>query len=368
MTKAKSIGIVAVFLALLFGLAALQLLPDQALSTSERRRLAQKPELTAESVKTAEYMQDLEEYLLDQFPLRDGWRTVKALLRFDLFQQKDNNGVYLVGDQVCKLEYPLDEKQVIYAAQKIAEVCETYLAGKDVYFAAVPDKNYYAAQAGGYPSLDYDRMAQLLAEHLPQTVQQVTLTDVLTLEDYYRTDTHWRQERLFAVAEKLASAMGVQQALTPQEDYTAHTLSPFYGVYCGQSALPVAPDTLCYLTSEATDSATVTGIELEGETAVYREELFTGMDGYDVFLSGAQSLLTIEVPDARTDRELILFRDSYGSSLAPLLTGAYSRITLIDLRYIPAQLLGDYVDFSRENQDVLFLYSTLILNSGMLLR
>jgi len=90
------------------------------------------------------------------------------------------------------------------------------------------------------------------------------------------------------------------------------------------------------------------------------------MDGYDIFLSGAQAIQTIEVPNAESDRELIIFRDSFGSSITPLLTGAYSKITLVDLRYIAADFVDQFVEF--EDQDVLFLYSTSLFNSGMLLK
>lgn len=90
------------------------------------------------------------------------------------------------------------------------------------------------------------------------------------------------------------------------------------------------------------------------------------MDGYDVFCAGAQSVVTIESPLAKTDRELILFRDSFGSSLAPLFLEGYRRVTLVDLRYLSSSLLEQFVDF--HGQDVLFLYSTSLLNSGMLLK
>ena len=70
----------------------------------------------------------------------------------------------------------------------------------------------------------------------------------------------------------------------------------------------------------------------------------------------------MENPDAETDRELILFRDSFGSSIAPLLLHNYKKITLVDTRYVRPSLLGKLVDF--EGADVLFLYSTLILNQS----
>ena len=79
-----------------------------------------------------------------------------------------------------------------------------------------------------------------------------------------------------------------------------------------------------------------------------------------MFLSGPISLVTIENPGARTDKKLVIFRDSFGSSIAPLLTGGYAEITLADIRYIHPDLLEQFVDF--EGCDVLFLYSTLVLN------
>lgn len=80
-----------------------------------------------------------------------------------------------------------------------------------------------------------------------------------------------------------------------------------------------------------------------------------GNDPYELFLSGSISLLSIENPNAETDRELIVFRDSFGSSLAPLLAEGYAKITLADIRYLPSSQMGKLLDFT--DTDVLFLYS-----------
>ena len=84
-------------------------------------------------------------------------------------------------------------------------------------------------------------------------------------------------------------------------------------------------------------------------------------DPYEFFLSGPISLLTMENPATEGSRELILFRDSFGSSIAPLLLDGYSKITLVDIRYIHPDLLGKFIDF--QGCDVLFLYSSLVLNT-----
>lgn len=65
---------------------------------------------------------------------------------------------------------------------------------------------------------------------------------------------------------------------------------------------------------------------------------------------------------ASSSKELVLFRDSFGSSIAPLLLEGYSKITLVDIRYIHPDYLEQYMDFT--DCDVLFLYSTLVLNNS----
>jgi hypothetical protein len=74
----------------------------------------------------------------------------------------------------------------------------------------------------------------------------------------------------------------------------------------------------------------------------------------------------LENPLAETERELVIFRDSFGSSLAPLLLDGYRKITLIDLRYVSSSYLDKLITF--DQQDVLFLYSVGLVNSGRLLR
>ena len=110
----------------------------------------------------------------------------------------------------------------------------------------------------------------------------------------------------------------------------------------------------------------MTGPENGTITSVYDMTKLSSRDLYDVFLSGAVSVLEVENPAAKTDRELIVFRDSFGSSLVPLLVPGYKRVTLLDIRYVPTEYLGDYVQFG--GQDVLFLYSPLVLNNSAMLK
>ena len=188
----------------------------------------------------------------------------------------------------------------------------------------------------GYPSMDYMEMVDIILENV-ETSEYIDLFGALKAGDYYRTDSHWRQESIIPVAQALCAAMGA--AAPDEKDFVSAYIGDFQGVYSGLSGLSAEDDEMLVLESEATKSAIVTSAELEGALPVYAPEKFSGKEPYDVFLHGAQAVLTIENPDAAEKKELIIFRDSFGSSLAPLLIGSYSKITLVDLRYI----MGDYV-------------------------
>lgn len=329
--------------------------PAKPYSESERRALAQMPAL-----RSGSFTRQFEAYATDQFPLRDAFRRLKAGFSRNILFQKDNHGYFLSEGHLSRLEYPKNDRKWARSLEAIRDIEENYHAGTDckLYFAMVPDKNRYLT---GYPSLDYDALEEALAEELPFCVH-VGLGEALSLDAYYRTDPHWRQEELLPAAKALASAMEAEIST----DYSEEVLDvPFFGAYAGQAAIRTPPDEIRYLTSEILVGCEVTSFDTGRPlpAMVYDMEKARGRDPYELFLGGGDALLTIENPAAGNDRELVIFRDSYGSAIAPLLVPGYRKITLVDLRYLRADMLGEFLTF--EGQDVLFLYSTTLLNSGL---
>lgn len=357
--KVKNLAVVALTAVFLLGFFLWGLIqPDAGESESERRPLAALPEATGESVLSGEFTADFEQYTQDQFPLREYFRTVKALTVLKVLGQKDNNGVFIERGYVSKLDYPLDVSSVEYALSRFQYVYDRYLAGKEmkVYLSVVPDKNYFLAAQNGYPSMDYEELFRSAREGMSYA-EYIDIVPFLEVSDYYATDIHWRQEKIMDAAFHIGKEMGVSL----ENDYTLKKLDqPFYGVYYGQSALPLSPDALYYLDSPQLRRCRVYDYETDSYLPVYDMQKAGGRDPYEVFLSGAKALLTIENPEANTDKELILFRDSFGSSLAPILAQGYSKITLVDIRYLSPGLLDRFLAF--DDQEVLFLYSAPVWN------
>jgi hypothetical protein len=355
--------------------------PKDTISKSERRHLAAKPKLTVENILDESFMEKSEEYLLDHFPFRDFLRRIKAYFAYDILRQKQNNDIYIAKGHASKLEYPLKETSLKRLSDKMQSLRNKYFPNSNVYYGVVPDKNMFLAEGLGYPYIDYNEITDRLSGYLDNdSFIGMDLKEGLTIDDYYRTDTHWKQENLLGTAKAVADILGVGQNVNLSKNIlTFNEISDFYGVYYGQSALPMEPDIITYLTSDITNSAYVWNIEdnigengvimPDEENAILKPiyqldklEEDTSLDKYDIFLGGAAALERIYSPMAGTDRRLIIFRDSYTSSFAPLLLGAYREIDLIDLRYISSELIGDYVDF--EGADIMFLYGVSVINSA----
>ena len=346
--------------------AAAWFVPAKDTSEAERRPLEQMPELSADTLWNGSFMEKFESYSLDQFPLRDTFRTVKSLFHFYGLQQSDNNDIYIADGYAVKQEYPLNPDSISHALSRFQHLYNQYLAssGSDIHMAIIPDKGYYLAEKSGHLTLDYEALFSAFETGMPWA-DFIDLTDALSAEDYYRTDIHWRQENLPDAAGVICNHLGV----TPPEpaDFPMEEIDrPFYGVYYGQAALPMEPETMYFRKNNLLDSCWVYNYETGKYGRIFDLSKQDSRDLYDIFLSGPQSLLTIENPHGITDKELIVFRDSFGSSMVPLLLQDYAKVTLVDIRYIQIDILDRFLEFN--GQDVLFLYSVPVLNNSQTIK
>lgn len=354
--------------ALLLGTAAFCLTPDRDFSETERRLLQQMPELNAKSIFDGSFMEDFESYLQDQFPMRDSFRGLKTIFALNILKQGDNNGLYTAFGRISKIDGPLNEKMLSHAADRMESIYKNYLEDTDcrLFFSIIPDKNYCIAPYCGRPYLDFATLEGYMLDRTGY-MQYIPIESYLDINDYYNSDSHWKQESISDVASAICSAMGAEVLPYGEQDIQCIS-EPFRGVYAGQLGISSIEDELYYIENHTIRGCTVTSYDSGKPESVpfYDMEAATGRDPYEMFLNGADALLVIDNPAADTGRELVIFRDSFGSSLAPLLTESYEKITLVDIRYIQSGILGDFIDF--DSQDVLFIYSTGLLNNSLAMK
>ena len=353
----------AVFILIIGGFFALNIVtPEPTVLLSERRVPAKLPELTVDALLSGSFMGKFDGYAADRFVFRDTFRRIHAFMTLDVYMLSDKAGLYRSKAVGAGEFRAINETSFRQTTERIKRAADSF-EGLDmnIYYSIVPDKSIYAEMY--LPGFDISTAESLLFGLMGE-YEYIRLAGELSAESFYKTDLHWNQVEIRGMADYILEAMDAGH--TP--DVLQRVLAgEFSGVYAGQLALPIDMDAMEYLDVPGLSVRYLNEKTLEFESGpVYDTERFNGVDPYDLFLRGPQPLIVIENENA-PDRELYLFRDSFGSSLAPLLATAYSKVTIIDLRYIHFMMLDMFVEWS-EGADVLFIFSSQIFNNPSVLQ
>lgn len=285
------------------------------------------------------------------------------VINHDELIELDKEGMYSIGKHYFKSLYPLDEDSVEMMATKINDIYDLYLQNhENIFLAVVPDKSYYVRDYG-YPTLDYDRMEDILTENINENIQYIEIKDTLSLNDYYYTDNHWRQEKIFDTVNRIGEYLDFKIS---KSDFKKVTFKSFRGYYMELLEDETTTEKLIYLVNDYTKKAQVENHRNHYFNVIYDEIKLSTEIQYDVFLSGVSPLINITNNLVNNGKELIIFRDSFASCFTPLILSEYEKITLVDVRYMMSSLLDRYIEFN--NQDILFLYNSGVVNNSKTIR
>ena len=366
MSKKYSVFISVLFCLFIFGFGIAQfVLPDKDFSEQENRYLTQMPsldfgELDQGLLKSGnffngKFMEDFEDYIVDQFPLRDQWISLKAWCE-RLIGKQENNSVYLGTDAETLFAqfHALTPEELAKRIDYINKLGEN--VDVPVYFALIPDKSYVWADRlpANAPLVDDGSTIEMAGGLCSDKVNFIDLSGALSEDDvFYRTDHHWSTQGAYQGYAALMDAMnGGHTAL----DYGPTLVSDsFFGTtYSSSGAGWVTPDEMYTWIPEELLHVTSypEGRPIEGQ--LYDESFLEKKDKYSMFLGGNQPLCIIE-NEASDGGKLLVIRDSYSDSLAPFLGLDYSEVHLYDLRY-NRNSIAAYVAENGIDQ-VLVLYS-----------
>lgn len=358
--KIKDIVVTIIFLFTVISLFLINVIKeDTDISLAERRKLATMPELTTKSLFDGTYFKKFDSYVTDQFVERDAFRKIK--IDIELSTKGEYNNLYLYDDYIIEEIFPLNSNSINNLTSKINYIKDTYLNdNSNIYYTIIPDKNYFVNK--GNLKLDYNKLQDMMKSNLTN-LNYINIFDKLTLDNYYKTDTHWKEEDLFNVANTIANQMNFD---ITNNNNVVNTITTFKGSYAGRLSVTKDIDTIKTISNPSTLNSSVYNYETKKYTDIYDYTKINSLDKYDIYLSGAVPIIDITNNNTSSDKELIVFRDSYGSSLIPLLIEGYKKITVIDIRYISSKILNKYIDFN--DQDVLFMYSILTINNSFSIR
>ena len=252
---------------------------------------------------------------------------------------------------------------------KINNVCEKYLKNINakVYFTLIPNKEYYLENSDNV-NQDFVSFENNIKEKLNKNIQYIQISDTLSLNSYYKTDMHWKQEELENTVNRILEKMNIEKKSIQYEE---KSLGDFYGSYFKEvNDNKIKPDELIYLTNDSLDNIYSYNVEKEIEEKIYNIDRVNETNNkYDLYLSGATAIQKINNTNIDNGKKLIIFRDSFGSSIIPLLLEYYQEVLVLDIRYINLEFLSNYIDFNEyKGQDVLFMYNTRVINKSGIFR
>lgn len=357
MTKAYSRFITILFCSFIGGMFLLSLLlPDRERSETENRLLAQWPEFSWETLKSGEFTDGVEEYIADQFPLRDAWTGVKARVE-QLIGKTEFNDVYLAGNTlISKVETPdstLVDKNFGYIQSMVGKTnAKVHLglipSAAEIWRDRLPDGAY---------SWDQTLLLEMAEKTGLNTVDFLTaLKEHADEEIFYRTDHHWTTLGAYYGYVAIMDALDREDEVLPMDSFTPEVVSTeFNGTLYSNSGIHwLKPDKMEYWVKE--DGLTVTSWRTgkEAPAALYDRSYLTVKDKYSSFLGGNQPLCVIRNEHADGGK-LMVIRDSYTDSVAPFLAQHFSEVHLLDLRQYRASM----AKYANENgiDEILVMYS-----------
>ena len=342
-------------LMLLAGVATHLLLPDRIYSDNEKRELHQKPAVSRQTVFSGKFGQEMESYLADQFPGRDGWVAAKTICE-RLSGKRESGGVYYADDG-----YLIDIYRSWNSRQTTANVTALKTLQDAMDEAGIPMRTMLVPTAADILSDKLPRYAQTANEQsvIAYAIRRgIRLTDVTAIlrehKDeyiYYKTDHHWTSLGAYYAYAAWMRDRGLTAA--PIGEWTKECLSDiFRGTTYNKVNDPLAArDTIdAYYRGTAHTVNYNRGYYVTD--SIYERRYLEGRDQYAVFLNSNQETTVISGPG--TGRLLIL-KDSYANCFAQFTVDDYAETHLIDMRFFR----GSVQKYISENgiTEILVLYN-----------
>ncbi len=342
---------------------------DKTFSENEKRLLTQRPNIKIEEVQNKKYMNQVDEYLSDQFLLRDKWINLKTDFLIWSGQREIKDIVFVNPDTLIKKYYSwnfdksvLEKKadNFVKEARKIRSVVNgnimiMMVPGADEIYAEEVGKSGYEFYGDTFTDMLKQRLLKDNIKFIP--VKEALLSNKNN-QIYYRTDHHWTSEGAFYGYQAFCDEIFHQKR--DKSDYMITQITDsFLGTLHSQLNIKVKPDVIEIWTNKKpiTYSIEFPYDNNRKDHSFYNMTYLDKKDKYSVFLSGNHPLIIIQNETITMDKTLLVIKDSYANCMLPFLLKDYKTIYVIDKRYNKREIS----EYAKEIGvlDVLYLYQTM---------
>lgn len=246
---------------------------------------------------------------------------------------------------------------------------QEYASYLNAYKEALPNVNIYSmvlpTASSFYLPDEYKNLAQSEKEdfdRIEAALGNVMSVDAYTALEahkdepiYSRTDHHWQPLGAYYAAQQFALTAGVP--FPDISEYEKVTLPGYVGtlyMYTQSATLLNNPEDFVYYKPRTNVSVTQYDTHFGNPVAadLLLDPSQMPNSGYYMVFGGDERIVHVNT-ECRNGRTLVIFKDSYGNALLPMLTSSFENIYLCDIRYFDLNA----ADFIRNVQATDLLFS-----------
>lgn len=330
-------------------------------SENENRYLATMPSLKIESIKSGDFVNELQDYITDNFPFRDAFVGLKTKVEL-LVGKKDINDIYIGKDGYMLTKYSsINTKKIIKTIRTFKDNNEDI----NINLILLPSSiSIYKEKLPKYAITDSE------TEVINQIYKSV---DVKTIDVYdrlmdmkkdynmfYKTDHHYTTYGAYGTYQEYCNNNNIDYF---DQNFFKKTkvTSDFYGtLYSKTNNYDVSPDEMVLFKTNTDFSVKYMDKDIETKS-LYDYKFLKEKDKYSVFLSNNHSLIQITNNNVSNNDELLVIKDSYGNSFVPFVAENYKKVHVVDLRY-NLNSMSDYLSENHNIKDVIIIYNINTIN------
>ena len=324
-------------------------------SENEFRYLQKFPEFSFDSLLEGTFIENLESYFNDHFPLRENFVSLKTQ-SYLLTNQTLINDVYISdkGYLINRFNKPKNSNKIINIINKFSK------DNNDLNLSIMLVPTATSIYSNFLPSdnINYSEKEAIKYYYDNLDINKIDLYDIFEKEKdnyqlFYKTDHHWTTFGSYFAYVEFCKNMGIdyynfgELKLEKVNDNFLGTLYSKVFTYNQEK------DDIYRLYLEDSDF-TVKYLNKTTNT-LYEESYLKEKDKYSYFLDTNQPVIEIINNKIDNENEILIIKDSFANSFIPILANHYKKIHVIDPRYYNLAI-SDYIKENNLN-DILLLYN-----------
>lgn len=314
--------------------------PIQAFSMLERRPFQTTIDFSLEAILTNKTQKQSQNYLDDQFFLRDLWVQSYHLFQYG-FNQKWLSDVIIGKNGQLYHDFIFDNKKLLHNLQMLEHFKTKY-----------PEFEQVVVPVGlSFYKQDYPNWLVLIDSswHQNESINGL-YKHLLNHGDaslLYKTDHHLSH---LATIEFIEYIKTIQPDWVKNDHVSLLFCNTFFGTLAPHAITPFTkPDTLYIWNSE------IDTMILPNKTVNQLHDLDScdSIDPYSSLMHGNHGFISITT-NANNGKKLLVIKDSHAHQLIPFLTQSFSQIDVIDYRYNES-ILSDWISSNDYDSFLLFI-------------